>query len=69
MWLIRSERYCFEMGTQKIVLCCLYISRTNYVRLNILTIQKTTKAKLSQFVSYIEAIIYFFVVVLSTLLL
>ena len=55
LWLIRSELYCFGIRIQKNVLYCLYRSRINYIWLIKLTIQKTTKAKLSQFVIYIEA--------------
>ena len=58
MGLIRSELYCFGIRIQKIVFHCLYKSKTNYTQIISLNIKKTTGAKLSPFVIYIEAIIY-----------
>ena len=40
MGLIRSERYCFENGMQKIVFYFLYRSITNYIRLYNLNTKK-----------------------------
>ena len=67
MGLIRSELYCLGIRIQKKIFYCLYRPRTNYIRSNNLNIKKTTGAKLSRFVIYIEAIccgglIYFAVV-------
>ena len=47
-----------ELESRKNVLHCLCRSETNNLRLNNLTTENTTKAKLSRFVIYIEVIIY-----------
>ena len=44
-----------ELEDKKCVLYCLCRSKTNYLRLNNLTTEETTKAKLSRFVIYNEA--------------
>ena len=47
-----------ELEDKKCVLYCLCRSKTNFLRLNNLTIEKTIKTKLLRFVIYIEAIVY-----------
>ena len=48
---------CFGNKIQKYILHCLCRTKINYLPLNNLTTEETTKIKLSQFVIYIEAII------------
>ena len=58
VYLFKCKISCFGIRIQKIVFYCLYILRTNYIRLNNLNIKQTIGPKISRFVIYIEAIIY-----------
>ena len=54
---------------QAIVFYCPYRSKKNYVQVKSLNIKKTTRAKLSPFVNFIETIIYLSIVVVLLILL
>ena len=57
-----GELYCFGIRTQNIVFYCLYMSKTNFVQLNNLSIKILTKDNLSKnkwrIFSYLVSVIF-----------
>ena len=66
---VNQELYCFGIKMQAIVFYCPYRSKTNYVQIKSLNIKKTTRAKLSPYVNFLETIIYLSIAVVLLILL